>query len=140
MEEVLREFIDRGWLGLCHSEWACTCFVVPTKVAVEWRLMVDYRGLSAWTQHDSYTLPLIGDMLQKQFRCRIFTVNDLKHGYYQMPLADESRACKAMSTPPGPLQLEMMPMGVTNGNALSTGCWRTCWSHCVTVRTPLLTT
>ena len=39
--------------------------------------MVDYRGLNAQTQHDSYTLPLIEDMLQKQHRRRIFTVIDL---------------------------------------------------------------
>ena len=55
--------------------------------------------LNAQTQHDSYTLPLIEDMLQKQHRRRIFTVIDLKHGYHQMPLAEESRACTAMSTP-----------------------------------------
>ena len=42
---------------------------------------------------------------------------DLKHGYHQMPLAEESRACTAMSTPLGPLQWKVMPMGVTNGNA-----------------------
>ena len=34
-----------------------------------------------------------------------------------MPLAEESRACTAMSTPLGPLQWKVMPMGVTNGNA-----------------------
>ena len=79
--------------------------------------MVDYRGLNAETQHDSYTLPLIEDMLQKQHRQRIFTVIDLKHGYHQMPLAEESHACTAMSTPLGPLQWKVMPMGVTNGNA-----------------------
>ena len=93
MEKILRDFIERGWLELCHSEWASPCFVVPTKVAGEWRLVVDYRGLNAQTQHDSYTLPLIEDMLQKQHRRRIFTVIDLKHGYHQMPLAEESRAC-----------------------------------------------
>ena len=93
------------------------CFVVPKKVAAEWRLVVDYRGLNAQTQHDSYTLPLIEDMLQKQHRRRIFTVIDLKHGYHQMPLAEESRACTAMSTPLGPLPWKVMPMGVTNGNA-----------------------
>ena len=98
MDKFLRKFSERGWLEPCHSEWACPCFVVPKKVAGEWRLMVDYRGLNAQTQHDSYTLPLIEDMLQKQFRRRIFTVIDLKHGYHQMPLADESRACTAMST------------------------------------------
>ena len=80
-------------------------------------LVVDYSGLNAQTQHDCYTLPLIEDMLQKQHRRRIFTVIDLKHGYHQMPLAEESRACTAMSTPLGPLQWKVMPMGVTNGNA-----------------------
>ena len=117
MEKILREFIERGWLEPCHSKWASPCFVIPKKVAGEWRLVVDYRGLNAQTQHDSYTLPLIEDMLQKQHRRRIFTVIDLKHGYHQMPLADESRACTAMSTPLGPLQWKVMPMGVTNGNA-----------------------
>ena len=110
MEKILRDFIQRGWLEPCHSEWASPCFVVPKKVAGEWRLVVDYRGLNAQTQHDSYTLPLIEDMLQKQHRRRIFTVIDLKHGYHQMPLAEESRACTAMSTPLGPLQWKVMPM------------------------------
>ena len=117
MEKILRDFIERGWLEPCHSEWTSPCFVVPKKVAGEWRLVVDYRGLNAQTQHDSYTLPLIEDMLQKQHRRRIFTVIDLKHGYHQMPLAQESRACTAMSTPLGPLRWKVMPMGVTNGNA-----------------------
>ena len=116
-EKILRVFIERGWLELCHSEWAFPCFVVPKKVAGEWRLVVDYRGPNTQTQHDSYTLPLIEDMLQKQHRWRISTMIDVKHGYHQMPLAEESRACTAMSTPLGPLPWNVMPMGVTNGNA-----------------------
>ena len=117
MEKILREFIERDWLEPCHSEWASPCFVVPKKVAGKWRLVVDYRGLNAQMQHDRYTLPLIEDLLQKQQRQRIFTVIDLKHGYHHMPPAEESRACTAMSTPLGPLQWKVMPMGVTNGNA-----------------------
>ena len=56
-------------------------------------------------------------MLPKQFRQGIFTVINLKHSYHQMPLTDESRACTAMSTPPGLFQLKVMPMGVTNSIA-----------------------
>ena len=114
MEKILSDFIERGWLEPCHSEWASPCFVVPRKVAGEWRLVVDYRGLNAQTQHDSYTLPLIEDMLQKQHRRRIFTVIDLKHGYHQKPLAEEFRTCTAM---PAQLEWKVMPMDVTNGNA-----------------------
>ena len=87
MEKILGEFTERGWLEPCHSKRASPCFVVPKKVAGEWRLVVHYPGPNAQTQHDSYTLPLIEDMLQKKNRQRIFTVIDLKHGYHQMPLA-----------------------------------------------------
>ena len=117
IEKILRECIDQGWLEPCNSGWASPCFVVPKKVAREWRMVVDYRGLNAQTQHDRYKLPLIEDTLQKQFGRRIFTVIVLKHGYHQMPLAEASRACTAMSTPLGPLQWKVTPMGITNGYA-----------------------
>ena len=123
MEKILRDFIQRGWLEPCHSEWASPCFVVPKKVAGEWRLVVDYRGLNAQTQHDSYTLPLIEDMLQKQHRRRIFTVIDLKHGYHQMPLAEESRACTAMSTPLGLLQWHKEHVDTPSGPASRWARW-----------------
>ena len=98
MEKILREFIDRDLLEPCHS----FCFVVHKKLAGEWQLVVDYRGLNAQTQHASYTLPE-KDMPQKELRQRIFTAIDLNNGYV------------------GPLQWKVMPMGVTNGN---TACQR----------------
>ena len=97
-ENHCRVFIHRGWLQHCQAGGASPCSVVSKKVAGEWRLVVDYGGPNAPTQHDSYTLPLIEDMLQKHFRRRIFTVIGLRHGYHQMPLAEESCACTAMST------------------------------------------
>ena len=117
MKAKLKEFMERGWLETCTSEWASPASVVPKKVAGEWRLVVDYRGLNEQTEFDSYTLPPIEDMLQRQHERRLFTVINLKHGYHQMPLAPESCACTAMSTPLGPLQWKVMPMGCENGNA-----------------------
>ena len=79
--------------------------------------MVDYRGLNEQTEHDSYSLPLIDSIPQKQQKQRIFTVLHLKHGYHQMPLHPDSRRCTAMSTPLGPMQWKVVPMGAKNGNA-----------------------
>ena len=42
---------------------------------------------------------------------------DLKHGYHQMPLHPDSRPTTAMSTPLGPMQWKLVPMGAKNGNA-----------------------
>ena len=57
MEKILRQLIDQGLLEPCCSRWASSCLVVPNKVTEERRLVVDYRGLNAQTQHESYTLP-----------------------------------------------------------------------------------
>ena len=34
--KILKEFIERGWIEPCSSEWASPRFVVPKKVAGEW--------------------------------------------------------------------------------------------------------
>ena len=103
MKKLLAKFIERGWIEPSDSEWASPAFIVPKKEKGEWRLVVDYRGLNGQTEHNSYSLPLIDTILQKQQKKRIFTVLDLKHGYHQMPLHPDSRPCTAMSTPLGPI-------------------------------------
>ena len=117
MKKLLAEFIERGWIQPSDSEWASQAFILPKKEKGEWSLVVDYRGLNEQTEHDSYSLPLIDPILQKQQKKRIFTVLDLKHGYHQMPLHLDSRPCKAMSTPLAPMQWKVVPMGAKNGNA-----------------------
>ena len=116
-KKLLAEFIQRGWIGPSDSEWASPAFIVPKKEKGEWRLMVDDRGLNEQTEHDSYSLPLIDTILKKQQKKRIFTVLDLKHGSHQMQLHPNSRPCTAMSTPLGPMQWKVVPMGAKNGNA-----------------------
>ena len=110
MKKLLAKFIERGWIEPSDSEWASPAFIVPKKEKGEWRLVVDYRGLNEQTEHDSYLIPLIDTIVQKQQKKRIFTVLDLKHCYHQMP-------CTAMWTPLGPMQWKVVPMGAKNGNA-----------------------
>ena len=109
--------MERWWLERCSSEWTSTAFVVPKNAAGEWRLVINYRRLHEQTELDSYTLPLIEDMLQRQHGRQLFTVIDMKHGCHQMLLAPESRACSATSTPLDPLQSKIMPTGCKNSNA-----------------------
>ena len=117
LKVIIEEYVQRGWLEPSFSEWGAPAFVVPKKIAGEWRLVVDYRALYSVTQHDSYELPLINGIIQKQCKRRMFTVLDMKKGYHQMPLDEASRACTAMTTPHGLWQWKVMPMGAKNGNA-----------------------
>ena len=91
MKKLLKELIERGWIEPSHSAWASPAFIVPKKEKGECRLVVDYRGLNAQSEHHSCSLPLMDSILQKQQKKRIFTVLDLKHGYHQMPLHEHSR-------------------------------------------------
>ena len=107
----------RGWIEPSDSEWARPAFIVPKKEKGEWRLVVEYRGLSEQAEHDSYSLPLIDSILQKQQKKGIFTVLDMKHGYHQRLLHEDSSPCTAMSGLLGPMQWNLVRMGAKNGNA-----------------------
>ena len=117
MKKLLMKFFEHGWIEPSDNEWASPALIVPKKDKGEWRLVVDYRGLNEQTEHDSYWLPLIDSILQKQQNKRIFTVLDMKHGYHQMPLHEGSRPCTAMFTPLKPMQWKVVPIGAKNGNA-----------------------
>ena len=71
MKKLFAEFIERGWIEPSDSAWASPAFIVPKKEKGEWRLVADYRGLNEQTEHDSYSLPLIDTVLQKQQKKRI---------------------------------------------------------------------
>ena len=101
MNKILKEFIERGWIEPCSSEWGSPCVVVPEKVAGKWRLVVDYCDLKSESKHDAYSLPLIVNLLQKQQGKLIFSILDQKHGYQEMSLAKSSQDTTAMSTPLG---------------------------------------
>jgi len=116
--KILKEFEELGWIEPSYSEWGSPAFVVPKKQPGEWRMVVDYRRLNEMTRHDSYSLPLISEVLQKQSGKTVFTVLDMKQGFHQLPLSEESRPLTAMSVPGGLWQWKVLPMGVRNGNAL----------------------
>ena len=104
IKKLLKEVIERGPIEPSDSESESPAFLVRKKEKMEWMLVVDYRGLNEQIEHDSYSPPLINSILQKQAQKRIFTVSDLKHGYHQMPLHEDTRVCTAMSRPLGPMQ------------------------------------
>ena len=118
MKKLLKKFLECRWREPSDSEWAVPAFIVTKKEKGKWRLVFNYRGWNEQTGHDSYCLPLIDTILQKQARKRIFTVLHLKHGYHQMPLHEDSRACASMSMPIGPVQWKVVPMAAKNGNAV----------------------
>ena len=101
------------------SAWSSPSFPVPKKVAGAWRLVCDYRRLNDATINDAHPMPLIEDILNKQGKCVIWTLLDMKDGYHQVPLRKEDRHLTCMSTPRGTKQWTVLVMGLKNGGASS---------------------
>jgi hypothetical protein len=78
----------------------------------------DYRLLNRVTHKDAHQTPLISEVLDGLHGAKVFTALDLCSGFYQIPLAKNSRPCTAFSTPSGLFQWCVMPMGLCNSPAV----------------------
>lgn len=79
------------------------------------RFCVDYRALNDKTVGESSTLPRIQDALKTPAQAKIFSVLDLKSGYWQIPMDPASKEYTAFSTPDGAqYQFNVMPFGLKN--------------------------
>ena len=117
LKKELEEFWARGWIRPSTSEWATVALVVPKKDNTA-RVCIDYKDLNALTAQDGYPLPKIDELLQKMARSRWFSKVDLKSGFHQIPMEENSVQYTAfrIAEPVQGCSLfewEVMPMGLS---------------------------
>ena len=118
MMEMLQKLVKEKKIESGVSEWLSPAFPVPKKETGKYRLVVDYRALNDATLNDTYPLPKIEDIIQRQSENRMWSVIDLKDGYHQVPLKKESRPYTCMSTPMGAQQWSVLVMGLKNAGPI----------------------
>ena len=72
-------------------------------------MCVDYRRLNAITEADAYPMPRMDDLIDSLGRAKYITTLDLAHGYWQVPVEEESRSRTAFATPFGLFQFRVLP-------------------------------
>ena len=119
-EEVrkhLKEMLDIAAIRRSNSPWANPVVLVCKKDG-SLRFCIDLRKLNAWTVKDAYSLPRIEDALDSLNGACIFTSLDLKSGYWQVELDEESIPLTAFTIGPlGFYECVRMPFGLTNAPA-----------------------
>ena len=120
-EEVrkhLKEMLDIGAIRCSNSPWASPVVLVRKKDG-SLRFCIDLRKLNARTVKDAYSIPRIEDTLDSLNGACIFTSLDLKSGYWQVELDDESIPWSAFTVGPlGFYECIRMPFGLTNAPAM----------------------
>ena len=85
------------------------------------RLCMDYRGLNNITIKNQYSLPLIGESLDRLGRARRFTQLDLTNAYYRMRIRKGDEWKTAFRTRYGHFEYQVMPFGLSNAPATFQG-------------------
>ena len=109
--------LDIGAIRCSNSPWASPVVLVSKKNG-SLRFCIDLRKLNARTVKDAYSIPRIEDALDSLNGACIFTSLDLKSGYWQVELDEESIPLTAFTVGPlGFYECIGMPFGLTNAPA-----------------------
>ena len=109
--------IEVGAICKSNSPWASAVVLIQKKDG-SLRFCINLRCLNARTIKDAYSLPRIEETLDCLNGGKYFTSLDLKSGYWQVEMDEDSKTFTAFSV--GPLEFyecERMPFSLTNAPA-----------------------
>lgn len=114
IEEEVEKMLHQGIIEHSTSAYNSPVVIVKKKDGSA-RFCIDYRRLNEVTHDEVAVLPTIQDTLRDLGTAKVFSVLDLKTGYWQIPMQERSRVYTAFSTPDGShYQFKVMPFGLKN--------------------------
>ena len=113
IEDQCKKLVAVDVIEPSHSPWSAPIVPIRKKDG-SIRLCIDYRKLNKVTIPDRFPMPNVLDMVAGLKGVKYFTTLDLVRGYYQMPLAEESRPYTAFSTARNHYQFKRLPFGLRN--------------------------
>lgn len=115
--EEVDELLKKGYIEPSNSPYSAPIVMAPKKNG-KLRLCVDYRLLNAKTIADAYPLPRINTILDRLRNTRYISSIDLENGYWQVPMASDSKQYTAFTVSgKGLFQWKVMPFGLTSAPA-----------------------
>jgi len=121
LDDLCSKMEKAGIIEESTSVWNSPVLLL-TKADGTARFVVDYRGLNAKTKPLFCALPRFEDTLDKiaTEKPRIFSLMDLRQGYFSISIAEESRPYTAFSSKSRHFQFRRLPQGYMNSGAAFT--------------------
>ena len=113
IDEEVDKMLRLGIIRPSQSPWASPVTLVPKKDATA-RFCIDYRQVNSITEKDRYPLPLIQDIFDQLGGSSIFSTLDMRSGYWQLPMAEDSIAKTAFVCHRGQFEFLRLPFGLAN--------------------------
>ncbi|KAM9308293.1 uncharacterized protein PAF06_012480 [Gastrophryne carolinensis] len=112
----IQNMLKLGVIEPSSSPWCSPIVIVPKKNG-EMRFCIDFRKLNQISKFDTYPMPHIEDLITRLGDAQYISTFDLTKGYWQIPLAEDSREKTAFATLQGLFQFTRMPFGLHNAPA-----------------------
>jgi len=113
IDSAVSDMLNAGIIRESNSPWSSPVVIVPKKDGTR-RFCVDYRRLNSISKHNSFPLPNIDDMISSLNGAKWFTTLDLRSGYWQIKMADDSIPKTAFNTGKGLYEFNVLPFGLTS--------------------------
>lgn len=113
--QQLDEWLKEGIIRPSISDYSSpVVVVVVSKKDGTYRVCIDYRRLNAKIIRDRFPMPLIEDCIDALSRATIFSVLDLRNGFFHVNIAEDSRKFTSFVTPDGQFEFLKTPFGLCN--------------------------
>ena len=117
VREHIQEMLDGGAIRPSNSPW-CNAVVLVRKKDGTLRFCIDFRRLNDRTEKDLFPMPKMIDTIEMMVGARIFSTMDLKSGFWQVKMAEESRPYTAFTVGSlGVYEFLRMPFSLCNAPA-----------------------
>ncbi|KAJ8729020.1 hypothetical protein PYW07_006716 [Mythimna separata] len=113
VEDQVTEWLDNNIIRVSFSEYASPLVLVRKKDGST-RVCVDYRQVNKKMVKDEYPLPVIEDLIDKLRDSKVFSVLDLKNGFFHLKVSEESIPYTSFVTHHGQYEFLRAPFGLSN--------------------------
>lgn len=114
VKEMIDDLLKKNIIRESDSPYASPVLLVKKKDGSD-RMCIDFRALNKIIEKERYPLPLIEDQIDKLGTAKYYISIDMKNGFHQIPVAQNSIKYTAFITPDGHYEFLKMPFGICNG-------------------------